>query len=255
MPASQPEQETPVILLIADISGYTAFMVKNRFSLYHGQAIISELTKAIIREIEIPLEIAKFEGDAIFFYARKSDDETQWNQTKKMIGQKLFSFFRAFHHKAAELQLSNTCHCEVCSNVRKLGLKVVVHSGTALFYEISNFRELSGVDVIIVHRLLKNKVKQKEYILLTEQACCDIELQEESTSQSFTEVYDSIGEVKTTAYYPPVDAIRQNSEETQQKPGPAIILKNLISKISTAMLMLTGIKKQDHMLNLPETAE
>ena len=46
-------EDTPqkVFLLIADISGYTKFMVSKRKTLAHAQAIITELMEAIIAEI------------------------------------------------------------------------------------------------------------------------------------------------------------------------------------------------------------
>lgn len=59
-------KEQKVILIITDISGYTRFMLSNRQSLRHGQIIITELTKEIIPQVDIPLEISKLEGDAVF---------------------------------------------------------------------------------------------------------------------------------------------------------------------------------------------
>ena len=47
-----------VLLIIADISGYTKFMVSSDIEIKHSQHIISELIKAIIKEIEIPLEVS-----------------------------------------------------------------------------------------------------------------------------------------------------------------------------------------------------
>jgi hypothetical protein len=74
----QSEQE--VILIITDISGYTSFMLSNRQSHLHGQFIITELTKAIIAQVKIPLEISKLEGDAVFLYAMKKDGNP-WQET------------------------------------------------------------------------------------------------------------------------------------------------------------------------------
>ena len=66
-------QEQDVILILSDISGYTNFMLSNRTSIRHAQIIITELTKAIIAQVEIPLEISKLEGDAVFLYALKTN--------------------------------------------------------------------------------------------------------------------------------------------------------------------------------------
>ena len=60
-PADAPE---PVLLIIADISGYTRYMTANVKTLAHSQTIITELIHAIVRQIELPLEVAKLEGGA-----------------------------------------------------------------------------------------------------------------------------------------------------------------------------------------------
>jgi hypothetical protein len=57
-----------VVLIIADISGYTRFMTRTKMSLAHAQAIITELLQSILHEIEIPLHVVEIEGDAVFFY-------------------------------------------------------------------------------------------------------------------------------------------------------------------------------------------
>ncbi len=61
---------------------------------------------------------------------------------------------------------------------------------------------MTGTDVIIVHRLLKNSVKADEYVLLSEAAYDDLVLPEGRVEQS-EETYDEIGTIKTYVYYPP----------------------------------------------------
>jgi hypothetical protein len=61
----------PVLLIIADISGYARYMTANAKARAHSQTIITELVRFIVREIELPLEVAKLEGDAIFFFCRR----------------------------------------------------------------------------------------------------------------------------------------------------------------------------------------
>ena len=60
--ADAPE---PVLLIIADISGYTRYMTANAKTLAHSQSIITELVEVIVRQVELPLEVAKLEGDTI----------------------------------------------------------------------------------------------------------------------------------------------------------------------------------------------
>ncbi len=196
-------QEKSVILMIVDISGYTKFMLANKTSLIHAQQIISSLMQAIIKEINLPMKIAKFEGDAIFIYALKDKNAKTWTLHKQQINQKLPFFFHRFKEKLEEMKKTINCPCGACSNVQGLKLKVIVHSGVALFYKLANFSELAGIDVIILHRLLKNSINRHEYILITEAAHLDITLQGEKPLRG-SEYYDDVGKINAYVYLPKV---------------------------------------------------
>ena len=86
--------------------------------------------------------------------------------------------------------------------VQMLRLKVVVHSGVALFHRVFNFVELAGVDVIIVHRLLKNSVEADQYLLLSEAARTDLEFSTPLEWESGRETYEDIGPVSTLIFRP-----------------------------------------------------
>jgi hypothetical protein len=86
--------------------------------------------------------------------------------------------------------------------VRALRLKVVVHSGEALFYQIHHFNELSGTDVILVHRLLKNSEAADEYLLLTEPAYTDVDFPCKLPFMEGRESYEHLGQIKTFVYNP-----------------------------------------------------
>src|SRR5205823_7228509 len=137
-------------------------------------------------------EVAKLEGDAVFFFCRKQNGSRPWPETKQIIGKSLMAFFRMFSEKVNELSRSTTCTCNACTHIEKLRLKVVVHSGEALFHRVLNFLELAGVDVIIVHRLLKNSIAADQYLLLTEAAWRDLEFTGEIPLVNSSETYDDI---------------------------------------------------------------
>jgi hypothetical protein len=162
--------------MICDISGYTKFMLNTSMSLRHAQIVISELLQSVIRQVDIPLRISKLEGDAVFLYAVRPPDEAEWRTTRAAISGELLSFFQAFVSKVAETMSSNMCKCGACANVDKLRLKVVIHYGEVLSYELEGFQELSGPPVILVHRMLKNSVAQNEYILATRIASAELGL-------------------------------------------------------------------------------
>jgi hypothetical protein len=203
-PNEVPEALEPVVLIIADISGYTRYMTANAKTLAHSQTIITELVKTIVKQVDLPLEVAKLEGDAVFLFGRKGFDPRVWAQKKKAIGEKLFTFFESFTQRLNELSFSTTCTCTACTHIEKLRLKVVVHSGEALFHQVLHFHELAGVDVIIVHRLLKNSVQAEQYLLMTEAAQQDVELPNQAGLVIGSETYEDIGRIKTGVYYPTV---------------------------------------------------
>lgn len=192
-----------VILIIADISGYTEFMVSSQVEIEHSQKIISNLIQAIINCIDVPLEVAKLEGDAIFLYALKDSQSYSWEKVKQSLGARFINFFHMFRRKQLEIAQHNDCPCGACTNIDKLALKVVIHSGRALFYHIQQFSELSGEDVILVHRLLKNNVARKEYILMTDSAYADIEYPATVAVEPGQEIYEHLGKINTQIYYPP----------------------------------------------------
>src|SRR5438045_7785500 len=53
-------------LILADISGYTAFLVGTE--LEHAQEIMEELVNLILGHIKPPMKLIQLEGDALFFY-------------------------------------------------------------------------------------------------------------------------------------------------------------------------------------------
>jgi Protein of unknown function (DUF2652) len=248
----EQSQEQEVILIITDISGYTRFMLSNRQTLLHGQVIISELTKAIIAQVNIPLEISKLEGDAVFLYAMKKNGDS-WQAISSQIGQKLLSFLDAFSDKLLELEQSNTCPCAACMSVKNLSLKIVVHSGEALLYQIGKFEELSGVDVIIVHRLLKNSVPAHEYILMTEAAYRDVQFPVEIPVTPGEESYQDIGTISTYVFLPAA-ASSESVPLSSQKPYSSMFYrwKNRYLKIWKSKLMDRGWIRPPKFNNLPD---
>jgi len=233
--------------MIADISGYTKFMVKNQMDLVHAQVIINELITTIIKQVKIPLETSKLEGDAVFFFAEKTNEPGRWETVRWEIGQRLIEFFEVFTDKINELSESNTCMCNACTNVDKLNLKIIVHAGTALFYKIDKFSELSGVDVIIVHKLLKNSVRSDRYILISEKAFDLIKFPQNIKFEKSKEDYAEIGGVGTYIYFP-------GGEDNLDHGYAAYSFKakNMAIKMMMPLLVKLGIKKLGKFNYIPE---
>ena len=193
--------ERDMILILADISGYTRFMLANRAALIHAQGIISTLMQAVIREVEIPLEIAKLEGDAIFMFA-DSGRSQDWPATCAQVGARLARFIAAFDRALGELVQVNACPCVPCQQASRLRLKVLGHAGKALRYRLGPFEELAGVDVILLHRLLKNPIAARTYLLLTESAYQVLRPAPDPGFEALSLDYPELGTIQARVHLP-----------------------------------------------------
>jgi arsenite methyltransferase len=221
---------TPVILLLADISGYTQFMLSHQKSLVHGQMIISGLFETLMRQIDHPLKIVELEGDALFLYARKTSEATTWKRRSAHLVDRIMKLFLVFQRRRAELQAYSVCRCGACSNLHQLNLKVVAHSGEALFNQVGEFSVLSGVDVITVHRLLKNSVEAAQYLMMSESARRDLEFPPGTELVEGEETYD-VGTVRTFTYLPELTGDELSFEGTFAEDNVAVkILRHEIAE-------------------------
>jgi hypothetical protein len=155
------------VLLIADISGYTNYMHWNRTHLAHAQQTVAGLLESVI-DAGKGLKLAKLEGDAAFFW------EPDGN-AKVLVCDRLSRMRGSFLARRERFKTDIACECASCSQLDKLSLKFVVHQGEVAEQRVKRHVELAGVDVILVHRMLKNTVPVVEYVLMTDPvaACLD----------------------------------------------------------------------------------
>jgi hypothetical protein len=151
------------ILLIADIGGYTRFMKVHRYNLSHAQNTVAMLLETILDAAK-GMQLAKLEGDAAFLWMPVKNDDTF-----AKANQALIDIRRAFLKKQATLVVDRMCNCDSCMQIEQLTLKFVAHEGEVALQKVKQHTELAGVDVILVHRMLKNDVPLKEYALLTDE--------------------------------------------------------------------------------------
>lgn len=189
--------EKRVVVVLADISGYTRFMVDSQMSAIHGQQFITYLIESLLREVDIPLRLQEIEGDALFLYAEDPGSEEKWQAVLQQIPEMLQRFFNAFYEGMVLGAEATPCKCAVCRHSTGLALKIVVHTGTAVFHRIGGFDKVSGPDVILAHRLLKNSVPDKEYLLMSEAAFKAIGQAMEGPFLQGKESYDGFANVKT----------------------------------------------------------
>ncbi|MBX3217016.1 MAG: DUF2652 domain-containing protein [Labilithrix sp.] len=154
------------LLVIADIGGYTKFMRVHRINLAHAQYVVAQLLEAVIDGAEPRLKLAKLEGDAAFFYALAPEGKKR--DAVANFADVVGSIRRAFLARRLELETDRVCNCDSCTQAGQLKLKFVGHVGDVAFQKVKRYTELAGVDVIFVHRLLKNSVPIAEYALMSE---------------------------------------------------------------------------------------
>lgn len=238
------DETKKVILLIADISGYTSYMIAHRTTLAHGQIMITELLEAIIKQAELPVEISKLEGDAVFMYAAESA-KMKLEEIGSKVGEKLTDFFDAFFEKLCELVETRVCGCTACVNLPKLKLKMILHAGEALFHKVGDFSELSGVDVITLHRLLKNGVKSDQYILMTESAHSIVDFGGKKRMAESSEEYADIGKLKTFVYFMEADERLAAADETNKRTSFFGKISHFLPFVTNTFLYLTGFKRSE----------
>lgn len=179
------------VLVLADISGFTAFVTTTE--LEHGPPIIAELLEEVIRQLSPPLEIQEVEGDAVFALGRD-----QALVPPVMLLDVLDGAFAAFKARQRELQADESCSCNACRSISSLDLKIVAHHGRFLRHVVGGRSQVAGVDVILAHRLLKNRVaRSRGYLLITEAALRWVGVDPTRAGlAAHTERYEYLGEVR-----------------------------------------------------------
>ena len=152
------------LLLIADIGGYTEYMSTHRMSLAHAEVNTARLLETVI-DAAPGLELIEVEGDAAFLYRQVDSEEPEVLVAEV---ERLACAMHVAFHQEREYVARNLCPCKGCKEAANLTLKFVAHVGDVATQTIRQRLKLVGIDVILVHRLLKNPVTVREYVLLSE---------------------------------------------------------------------------------------
>lgn len=153
-------------LLIADISGYTSYLTSSELD--HATPIMRSLLTTLIEQVGEPMSLWRIEGDAVLAY---STGRFPTGDTFLAICENLYN---AFAIRRQDIIANTTCQCRACANVANLDLKIIAHHGTFEEMQFGPMNDLSGSDVILVHRMAKTDVKKvtgiKSYALFTDAA-------------------------------------------------------------------------------------
>jgi hypothetical protein len=196
-------------LLLADISGYTGFLgavtTAHEADMFAGGAVpaayslISTLLDGIIGRLIPPFALAKLEGDAVFAFASDPDIT---HRGEALLGL-LADCYAGFRAQVGSARQVWTCQCDACVRVATLDLKFVLHAGSFIIQAIGGSRELAGPDVVVVHRLLKNRAAEvlgrRAYALATEAAMLRLAIPREGSTE-LIEVLDDQRPISLAAY-------------------------------------------------------
>ena len=155
---------TRELLLIADLSGYTGYLTNREPA--EAPMIAGDLVGTVVDTLVPPFELVGLEGDAAFLHVDPS----------RLDGLGLIAAiggcYDAFRRRVESLRLGSDCDCAACRTVPELDLKFFAHVGIVLPQRIAGRDELSGRDVILVHRLLKDSAPAqagaRSYALFTD---------------------------------------------------------------------------------------
>lgn len=180
-------------LVIADITGYTRFLTGSELD--HAEGVLSDLFEIIVDRLRAPLRLSNVEGDAFLAFA---DDDAILSPGQ--VVDCLEALYFGFRDRLTSILDNTTCQCRACSNAGKLDLKFVVHHGEYVVQRIAGREELTGADVILAHRLLKNDVVERtgvqSYALFTAAAVDALDLDElRSDTRAYAASLDEFGRV------------------------------------------------------------
>src|SRR6266550_1113389 len=136
-------------LLVADISGYTRFL--RGVELQHSTDVLADVMGVVVNQLSGVSTLAKLEGDAAFCFERGAC-------TGQALMTAVIGCYSAFRRRIRDITHLTTCECAACREIPGLDLKIVAHRGEFLVHTVAGSEELTGPDVILVHRLLKNSV-------------------------------------------------------------------------------------------------
>lgn len=207
-------------LVLFDLSGYTEFLVGS--DLERAPGILHSLIGTTLEHVDAPLRIAEIEGDAIFAYAR--DDA--FGAGGDLLGA-IERVYCAFAAAREQMDRNATCDCAGCRLLPHLDLKVVAHHGSfALGRMLPGTPDKPmGVDVVLAHRLLKNRITErtgvKAYVFLTDACVRALGIVTDSGVQH-AEVYEHVGSVSGCVHdLEQVWAVEREKRLVRVLPGDA----------------------------------
>ena len=182
-------------LLIADISGYTAFLTSSEQD--HANPILKSLLTSLLEQVGDPLHFWRMDGDAVLAYS--TSQEFPSGEVFLTICE---NFYNAFATRRRDIIANTTCPCQACANVNNLDLKIMAHHGSFEEMTFGPVTDISGSDVILVHRMAKTDVKEatgiRSYALFSDAAVEAMDV--DAALTPFSQAFEHFGEVSMQVY-------------------------------------------------------
>jgi hypothetical protein len=169
-------------LVLADISGYTRFIAQTE--LEHSDVVVKRMLNTIVASFSGRLQMAQLEGDGVFFVGEGMPPHLiQW----------LEESYLTFHRRMRTFLARRQCSCDACARAPELTLKLIAHFGRYSRQRVGETGQVHGVDVIVPHRLAKNSVPSREYILATSDLLEQLPAAQRDSFIPHTEVMSDLG--------------------------------------------------------------
>ncbi len=225
------------LLLIADIGGYTEYMRSHRMSLAHAEVNTARLLEKVV-DAAPDFDLIEIEGDAVFL--SRPADSADGDATVAATIQAAVAMYRAFHLER-QYVAANLCPCDGCAQADNLKLKFVAHVGEVATQTIKQRHKVVGIDVILVHRLLKNPVQVPEYVLLSEELYRTGETTLADSVHEISQDLEGIGPVR--AYFVDVEDL---DDSVPPVPDPSLLgrLGRTVAVAGSGLPYMLGLRRR-----------
>jgi hypothetical protein len=182
-------------MLIADISGYTAFLTSSEQD--HANPILHSLLTSLVEQVGEPLHFWRMDGDAVLAYS--TSEEFPSGEMFLTICENIYN---AFASRQLDIIANTTCPCRACANVDNLDLKIMAHYGSFEEMTFGPMTDISGSDVILVHRMAKTGVKTatgiRSYALFSDAAVKAMDI--DSALTPYSQEIEHFGDVSMSVF-------------------------------------------------------
>lgn len=151
----------------------------------------------LVEQVGDPLRFWRMDGDAVLAYSTSEDF-----LSGDMFLSICENFYNAFAARQRDIIANTNCPCRACANVENLDLKIMAHHGSFEEMKFGPVTDISGTDVILVHRMSKTNVKAatgiRSYVLFSEAAATAMNI--DAALTPYSEEIEYFGEVSMKVY-------------------------------------------------------